>query len=110
MYGESSELVIVIENKVNARENYNHSNQGQTLDYYHYVESHKTSGQRALYFFITADEKQTAYADMYVQISYQEIKTAFDPKVLLSAGNHLCLGCLYKNMQQRIRKEYHNCG
>ena len=73
VYGESSELVIVIENKVNARENYNHSNQGQTLDYYHYVESHKTSGQRALYFFITADEKQTAYADMYVQISYQEM-------------------------------------
>ncbi len=73
VYGESDELILVIENKVNARENYNHSNQGQTIDYYHYVEANKKQNQRALYFFITADQKQTAYADMYVPISYQEM-------------------------------------
>lgn len=73
VYGESDELIIVIENKVNAHENYNNSTQGQTLDYYHYVEAHKSPKQRALYFFITADQKQTPYADMYVQISYQEL-------------------------------------
>ena len=73
VYGESDELIVVIENKVNARENYNHSKQGQTMDYYNYVEANKKPGQKALYFFITADQKQNAYADMYVQISYQEM-------------------------------------
>lgn len=73
VFGESKELIIVIENKVNARENYNNSEQGQTLDYYNYVEAYKSQEQRALYFFITADQKQTSYADMYVQISYQEM-------------------------------------
>lgn len=73
VYGESSELLLVIENKVNARENYNNSSQGQTMDYYHYAESVKKPGQRTLYFFITADQKQTCFADMYVQISYQEM-------------------------------------
>lgn len=73
IYGESDELIIVIENKVNAHENYNNSSQGQTMDYYNYVEAHKSPHQRALYFFITADQKQTSYADMYVQISYQEM-------------------------------------
>lgn len=73
VYGESNELILVIENKVNARENYNNSDQGQTMDYYNYVERNKRPEQRALYFFITADQKQTPYADMYVQISYQEM-------------------------------------
>lgn len=73
VYGESDELIIVIENKVNARENYNNSDHGQTMDYYNYVEANKKSGQRALYFFITADQKQMPYANMYVQISYQEM-------------------------------------
>lgn len=73
VYGESDELIIVIENKVNARENYNNSDRGQTMDYYNYVEANKKSGQRALYFFITADQKQMPYANMYVQISYQEM-------------------------------------
>ena len=73
VYGESRELLLVIENKVNARENYNNSSQGQTMDYYRYAESVKKPGQRTLYFFITADQKQTCYADMYVQISYQEM-------------------------------------
>lgn len=73
VYGESSELIIVIENKVNARENFNNSDRGQTMDYYNYVEAHKKEGQTALYFFITADQKQTSYADMYVHISYQEM-------------------------------------
>ena len=73
VYGESDDLIIVIENKVNARENYNRSETGQTMDYYDYVEAHKTDKQRALYFFISADRKQKAYADMYVHISYQEM-------------------------------------
>ena len=73
IYGESDELIIVIENKVNARENYNNSDRGQTMDYYNYVEANKKSGQRALYFFITADQKQMPYANMYVQIPYQEM-------------------------------------
>lgn len=73
VYGESSELILVIENKVNARENFNKSSQGQTVDYYEYVEQHKRPDQRALYFFITADQRQTPHADMYVQITYQEM-------------------------------------
>lgn len=73
VYGESDELIIVIENKVNARENYNNSSQGQTIDYYNYVEANKKPEQKALYFFITADQKQTSYAKMFVQISYQEM-------------------------------------
>lgn len=73
VYGESDELILVIENKVNARENYNNSSTGQTQDYYDYVEAHKTEKQRVLYFFITADCKQNSYADMYVQITYQEM-------------------------------------
>ena len=73
VYGESGELLLVIENKVNARENYNNSNQGQTMDYYRYAESVKKPGQRTLYIFIPADQKQTCFADMYVQISYQEM-------------------------------------
>ena len=73
VYGESPELLLVIENKVNARENYNGTGQGQTQDYYHYAEAVKHPGQKTLYFFITADQKQTCYASMYVQISYQEL-------------------------------------
>lgn len=73
VYGESDELIIVIENKVNAKENYNNSETGQTKDYFDYVEAHKTEKQKALYFFITADQKQKSYANMYVQITYQEM-------------------------------------
>jgi len=73
VYGESDELLLVIENKVNARENYNNTSQGQTMDYYQYAESVKKPGQRTLYFYITADRKKTCFADMYVRISYQEM-------------------------------------
>lgn len=73
VYGESDELIIVIENKVNAKENYNNSETGQTKDYFDYVEAHKTEKQKALYFFITADQKQKSYVNMYVQITYQEM-------------------------------------
>lgn len=73
VFGESDQLVIVIENKVNARENYNNSAVGQTQDYYEYVEKHKKPGQKALYFFITPDIRQESYADMYQQITYQEM-------------------------------------
>lgn len=73
IYGESDELMLVIENKVNARENYNNSDFGQTMDYYTYAEANKKEGQKVLYFFITADQKQSSFADMYVHISYQEM-------------------------------------
>lgn len=73
VYGESRELILVIENKVNASENYNNSSQGQTMDYFSYVEANKSPEQRALYFFIAADQNQRAFADMYVHISYQEM-------------------------------------
>lgn len=82
VYGESDELIIVIENKVNARENYNGSQEGQTIDYYNYVEAKKKEGQRALYFFITADQKQKPYADMYVVITYQEMYDAIISKCI----------------------------
>lgn len=73
VYGESDELVIVIENKVTARENYNDSSHGQTQDYYDHVEAHKKEGQRSFYFFITPDSKQKASCDAYMRITYQEM-------------------------------------
>ena len=73
VYGESDELIIVIENKVNAHENFNHSDVGQTQDYYDYVQAHKTERQKACYFFITPDPRQKSYADMYERITYQEL-------------------------------------
>jgi len=73
IYGESEELIIVIENKVNARENFNNSERGQTQDYYDYVEQHKKPGQRVLYFFITPDPGQKCYSDQYIKILYQEL-------------------------------------
>lgn len=82
VYGESSELIIVIENKVNARENYNGSDRGQTTDYYEYVERHKRPEQKALFFFITADCKQKAHSERYVQVSYQEMYDAIISKCI----------------------------
>ena len=73
VYGESDELIVVIENKVNARENYNNSEHGQTQDYYDYVEQNKKPGQRTLYFFVTADPSQKCYNDHYIKITYQEL-------------------------------------
>lgn len=73
VYGESDELIIVIENKVNAEENFNHSHIGQTQDYYDYAESHKKPGQRILYFFITPNPKQKPFSKKYVHITYQEM-------------------------------------
>lgn len=73
VYGESSELILVIENKVNAHENYNGTDRGQTENYYNYAEKIKKPGQTALYYFITADQNQKPYSNRYVHISYQEI-------------------------------------
>ncbi|MBR4025966.1 MAG: hypothetical protein IKJ01_00215, partial [Lachnospiraceae bacterium] len=55
------------------------SSQGQTMDYYNYVEANKKPNQRSLYFFITPNQKQKAYANMYVHISYHEM---FDQIIL----------------------------
>lgn len=73
IYGESEEVIIVIENKVSARENYNNTERGQTQDYYEYVEQNKKPGQRTLYFFITPDPVQKSYSDRYIKILYQEL-------------------------------------
>lgn len=73
VYGESDELMLIIENKVNARENFNKTEQGQTIDYYNYAESIRKPGQRTLYFFFSADARQEPYADMYARFSYQEL-------------------------------------
>ena len=58
VYGESDELVIVIENKVKARENMNGTDIGQTKDYRDYVEEHLKNGQKVVCLFITPDPKQ----------------------------------------------------
>ena len=50
VYGESHELVLVIENKVKARENMNGTHVGQTKDYRDYVEGHRKKGQRVICF------------------------------------------------------------
>ncbi|MDO4326043.1 MAG: PD-(D/E)XK nuclease family protein [bacterium] len=72
VYGESNELILVIENKVKARENMNGTTVGQTKDYRDYVETHKQSGQKVIYLFITPDPKQKPYDKNYVKITYQE--------------------------------------
>lgn len=71
--GESDELVLVIENKVTARENMNNSEYGQTKDYRDYTEEHKRPGQKAIYLFITPDPRQKPFDANYTQITYQEI-------------------------------------
>lgn len=72
VYGESDELVLVIENKVKARENMNGTDVGQTQDYREYVETYKKSGQKVIYLFVTPDPKQKPYDRSYTQITYQE--------------------------------------
>lgn len=73
VYGESNELILVIENKVKARENMNGSDIGQTKDYRDYVKEHKKVGQRVICLFITPDPKQKSYDQNYTQITYQEL-------------------------------------
>lgn len=73
VYGESEELVLVIENKVKARENMNGTDIGQTKDYRDYVEGHRKNGQKVLCLFITPDPKQKPYDKNYIQITYQEL-------------------------------------
>lgn len=85
IYGESSELVIVIENKVNARENFNNSDTGQTIDYYDYSQRKiEKSGQKAIYVFLTADQSQRPASDKFIHISYQEM---YD-EIIIKCINH----------------------
>lgn len=72
VYGESDELVLVIENKVKARENKNGTEIGQTKDYRDYVNAHKKQEQKTIFLFITPDPKQKPYDKEYTQITYQE--------------------------------------
>ncbi len=73
VYGESDELILVIENKVKARENMNGTDVGQTKDYRDYVEQHSKKGQKVICLFITPDPKQKPYDKTYTQITYQEL-------------------------------------
>lgn len=73
VFGESEELVLVIENKVKARENMNGTDIGQTKDYRDYVEGHRKNGQKVVCLFITPDPKQKPYDKNYIQITYQEL-------------------------------------
>jgi len=73
VYGESDELVLVIENKVTARENMNGTDVGQTKDYRDYVEEHRKGGQKVICLFITPDPKQKPYDKSYTQVTYQEL-------------------------------------
>lgn len=73
VYGESEELILVIENKVKARENMNGTEVGQTKDYREYVEAHKHPEQKLICLFITPDPRQKPYDDQYTQITYQEL-------------------------------------
>lgn len=72
VYGESRELVLVIENKVKARENMNGTDVGQTKDYRDYVESRRQPGQKVICLFVTPDPRQKPYDRTYTQITYQE--------------------------------------
>lgn len=73
VYGESDELIIIIENKVKARENMNGTDVGQTKDYRDYIEKHKKAGQKIICLFITPDPKQKPFDKNYTQITYQEL-------------------------------------
>ena len=73
VYGESDEMVLVIENKVKARENMNGTEVGQTKEYRDYVEAHRKSGQKIICLFITPDPRQKPYDKGYTQITYQEL-------------------------------------
>lgn len=73
VYGESDELILVIENKVKAKENMNGTDVGQTKDYRDYVESQRKNGQKVICLFITPDPKQKPYDKNYTQITYQEL-------------------------------------
>ena len=73
VYGESDELILVIENKVRARENMNRTNIGQTKDYRDYVEAHRKDRQKVVCLFITPNPKQKSYDKNYTQITYQEL-------------------------------------
>lgn len=73
VFGESDELILVIENKVKAKENMNGTEIGQTKDYRDYMESHKKDGQKVICLFITPDSKQKPFDKSYTQITYQEL-------------------------------------
>ena len=73
VYGESPEIVIVIENKVKATENYNNTDAGQTKDYYNHIEATKNPIQKSFYFFITPNPTQKPFHNAYIHITYQEM-------------------------------------
>lgn len=83
VYGVSDELVIVIENKVTAKETVR-DNVGQTEVYFDYIEKHKSEGQKSIYLFITPDPMQQPRCREYVQITYQELYDSIISKCIMN--------------------------
>lgn len=107
VYGESDEVIIVIENKVAARENYNGTEVGQTKDYYDYVEQNKTEKQKVFYFFITAVPSQKAYDEHYVQITYQELYDNIIAKCICHPQLHEESKYLLEQYASNLREPVH---
>lgn len=108
VYGESDEMVLVIENKVKAMENYNGSEIGQTEDYYNYVEEHKKPGQKTFYFFMTPNPKQQAFHGGYTQITYQELYDCIIAKCLEHPQLNKDGKYLLEQYANNLREPVHN--
>ena len=108
VYGESDEVIIVIENKVKAGENFNGSDVGQTQDYYDYIEEHKKEGQRSFYFFITPSPRQNAFHRKYMQITYQEMYDCIIAKCIehprLGADSRYVLEQYANNLRETVNR------
>ena len=108
IYGESEELIIVIENKVTSRENYNGTAIGQTQDYYNYVEAHKTKKQKVFYFFITPDPSQKPFDKHFVQITYQELYDCIIAKCIMHPQIQEKSKYLLEQYASNLREAVHN--
>lgn len=108
VYGESDELIFVIENKVRATENMNGTEVGQTKDYRDYVEGKRKSGQRAIYLFVTPDPAQKPYDTSYTQITYQEIYDYVISKCIEHPQVHKDGKYLLEQYANNLRESVHN--
>lgn len=108
VYGESDEMILVIENKVKATENYNGSETGQTEDYYSYVEAHKKPEQRTFYFFMTPTIKQQASHEGYTQVTYQDLYDFIIAKCLEHPQLNKESRYLLEQYANNLREPVHN--
>ncbi len=107
VYGESDELIVVIENKVKARENMNGTDVGQTKDYRDYVEKTKNH-QKCIYLFITPDPSQHPYDDKYTQITYQELFDYVIKKCIEHPNLNKDARYLLEQYANNLREPVHN--